>query len=290
MDSCTAFLEIVRAGSISKAADTLGYSQSSVSHMLKVLEDELGCKLLTRDRSGVQLTTEGEQLLPSFYEISNAQDRLREKVQEMHGLIAGRLHVAAFASVANHWLPYIVHDFHELYPHIEFTLMSGSYLEIESWIRDGNADCAFIRLPTNIPMTSYLLREDSFYAILPEGHRFAGCDHLTMEMLAEEPFILPEERSDNEIGPFFTTRGYSPKIFYTVPDIYTLITMVQVGLGVSILSGLALEGATKIIKKPLDVNEVRKIGIAISDKPSTAAKTFVNYSRNWVRDKYKQYS
>ena len=286
MDSYAAFREIVKFGSISRAAEALGYSQSSVSHMLKVLEEELGCTLLTRDRNGVRLTPEGEHLLPLINDISNAQERLNEKVQAIQGLFIGKIRIATFPSAANRWLPYIIKGFHELHPHIEFELINGAYPEIENWVLSGIADFGFVRMPTSVPMHTRVLREEPFFAVLPENHKYAGEEKISMEMIVSEPFIWPDDRGENEIEPLLKKYGKMPDVLFTVPDIYALMTMVEVGLGVSIMPGLALENRTHIVKKPLDISETRKIGIALGERPSAAARAFSNYVRQWISEKY----
>ena len=59
-----AFIETVRAGSINKAAVSLGYTQLGLTYILNSLEDELGLKLLERNHSGISLTSDAEELYP----------------------------------------------------------------------------------------------------------------------------------------------------------------------------------------------------------------------------------
>ena len=73
-----AFVRTVECGSFTKAALQLGYTQSGVSHMINALEEEIGVLLLTRDRGGVQLTAEGQKLLPYFSEICSLQHQMEE--------------------------------------------------------------------------------------------------------------------------------------------------------------------------------------------------------------------
>ncbi len=287
MNSYDVFLKIVNTGSISKTADKLGYSQSSVSHMLMVLENELGCTLLTRDRNGVRLTVEGEQLLPYFNDICNAQDRLTEKVHQMRGLQTGKIRIGTFASTSTQWLPHMIHSFHQKYPNIEFELMHGTYNDIETWLRNGSADCGFVRIPTTMPLKSYFLKEDPFYAILPIGHPFSKLHHVTLQMLTEEPFIFLDDKDDHDIDPFFKSIGQMPNIRYSAHDIYTVMSMVKVGLGISMLNGLSTESFHEIERVPFDIKAVRKLGIAIRDKSSAAARVFVQHAREWVAQKYE---
>ena len=287
MDSVSVFLEIVKNGSISRTAQKLGYSQSNVSHILSGLEEDLNVTLLVRGRQGIRLTTEGEILLPYFREIAASQDRLAEKVQEMHGLTAGKIRVAAFPSVYLHWMPRILKAFSESYPLIEFELLSGSYPTIENFVQSGEADCGFVHLPTRSPMQTYALKKDSFYAILPADHLLAEAESVTLERLAEEPFIMSDDLDEDEVARLFRSRFCTPSVLYTVPDPPTVAAMVGEGLGVSILTDLASEGITEIVRIPLsDVQETRKVGLAVSAQPSAAVRIFTEFVREWVAETY----
>ena len=287
MDSISVFLEIVRNGSISGTAGQLGYSQSNVSHILSGLEEELGVTLLVRSRQGIRLTTEGEILMPYFREIVNARARLDEKVQDMHGMTVGKIRVAAFPSVYSRWLPQIIKGFHELYPQIEFELMSSSYPGIETLVQTGEADCGFVHLPTRTPMQTYALKTDPFYAVLPPDHALGAQEELSIEQLSGEPFIMSDDLDENEVAELFRSRDLEPSVLYTVPDPSTVAAMVREGLGISILTGLASESFSGILCKPLAIREVRRIGLAVCTQPSAAVRRFVPFVRQWVTEKYQ---
>lgn len=287
MDSISVFLEIVRNGSISGTAGQLGYSQSNVSHILSGLEEELGVTLLVRSRQGIRLTTEGEILMPYFREIVNARARLDEKVQDMHGMTVGKIRVAAFPSVYSRWLPQIIKGFHELYPQIEFELMSSSYPGIETLVQNGEADCGFVHLPTRTPMQTYALKTDPFYAVLPPDHALGAQEELSIEQLSGEPFIMSDDLDENEVAELFRSRDLEPSVLYTVPDPSTVAAMVREGLGISILTGLASEAFSGILCKPLAIREVRRIGLAVCTQPSAAVRRFVPFVRQWVTEKYQ---
>lgn len=286
MDSFETFIKIVENGSISKTADEMGYSQSSISHMLLTLENDLGCRLLSRDRNGVRLTGDGMELMPYFIDICNARSRLKEKIDALHGLETGKIRIGTFTSVSNQWLPYIIREFNIKYPNIEFELMPGSYADIEAWINAGHVDCGFLRIPTTIPLKTYFLKEDPFYAIIPTQHKFFNNEQFTMEMLANEPFIWLEDSSDHDTDQIFNKYGYKPKIRFTAYDNYTVMSMVKVGLGITLLPALAAEGYEQVLRKPLNVKATRKIGIGVTEKPSAATIKFVAHVRAWIDKKY----
>ena len=124
-----AFLKTVDLGSLTKAAESLGYTQSGISHMLNTLEEETGVKLLLRDRSGVKLTSDGKILLPYMRNIVNDNHGFMEKVKELRGVKSGLIRIGAFTSVCVQWLPGIIKSFRKEYPDIDFEFMYGDYTE-----------------------------------------------------------------------------------------------------------------------------------------------------------------
>lgn len=108
-----AFIKTVELGSLTKAAETLGYTQSGVSHMIQSLEDEVGTKLMHRDRSGIRMTSDGEQLLPYFTDICASQHKLENKIQDILNLNSGLIRIGTFTSVSVQWLPFILKEFLE---------------------------------------------------------------------------------------------------------------------------------------------------------------------------------
>ncbi|WP_279011435.1 LysR family transcriptional regulator, partial [Synergistes jonesii] len=110
---------------LTKAGEFFGYTQSGVSHMIKVVEEELGFRVLSRSRSGVSLTPEGERIIPVLREIARWNENLVQIAADINGLVCGNLRVGVFSSVAIHWLPRILRDFQADYPHISIDIIEG---------------------------------------------------------------------------------------------------------------------------------------------------------------------
>ncbi|MDF2570678.1 MAG: cmpR [Neobacillus sp.] len=278
-----AFLKTVEYGSLTKAAQALGYTQSAISHMLNALEGEWGVTLLTRDRSGVCITSDGLQLLPLVQNVCNANRELMNEIGELHGLESGVIRIGTFTSVSVHWLPNMIKTFHSEYPNIDFQLLHGDYTEIESWIMEGRADCGFLRLPARSDLESIFLEQDRLMVILPENHPLADCEYFPINKLSEEPFILLEEGTENEITEIFEENHIRPNVRFTARDDYAIISMVESGLGISILPELVLHRTPyKIIKKELDTPAYRKLGIVLKGTrhASPAVKRFLDYLHN----------
>lgn len=142
-----AFVEVADAGSFTKAAETLAYSQSGISHMVSDLERDWGVALFERSRRGVVLTGDGARLLPEARALCESFRALEATVDEVRGLETGLIRIGVFPSVAAHWIPRIIKRFSADYPGIDYKLRVGDYTEIEEWIADGTVDCGFVLLP-----------------------------------------------------------------------------------------------------------------------------------------------
>lgn len=278
-----AFIKTVEYGSFTKAAEVLKYSQSGISRMINDLEQEWGIILLERNRSGVRLTSDGIKVLPYAKKLCADYEKLQIYVDDIKGVQAGIIRIGTFSSVATHWLPNIIKAFQKDYPNIDYELLLGDYSEIEEWISVGRVDCGFLRLPTKADFETVFLERDEMLAILPENHTLVNYDKIPIEMLASEPFMLLEKGEKSEIAEFFEKNGLHLNTRFTTWDDYAVMSMVESGLGVSILPRLILKRIPyNIVVKELDVPIHRDICLAMRSRKnaSVAVKRFLNYLPN----------
>lgn len=274
------FVKTVELGSFSRAAEALNYSQSGISRMIADLEKEWKIVLLERDRNGVRLTSDGLRLLPFAKSLCMEYDRLQEEVDELNGIQSGLIRIGTFSSVATHWLPRIIKEFQKDYPNIEYEMLLGDYTEIEEWIATGRVDCGFLRLPTKSEFDTIELAQDELKAIIPENHAFAGADVFPVDALGKEPFMLLEKGGKAEISAIFQKNHITPDVKFTTWDDYAIMSMVEQGLGISILPSLILKRIPyNILAKPLDRPAYRTIGVAMKNRKtiSAATKKFLEY-------------
>jgi tetratricopeptide (TPR) repeat protein len=166
-----ALLKTVELGSISLAAEQMGYTQPAVSRMIADLEAQWKVELLRRNRSGLEPSAACLQLLPILRSLQADCDALNFAVSEIHGAHTGLVRVGIFTSVADMWIPGLMKSFRQQYPKIEFELINmESYVEIESNIRQGKVDCGFVRLPTAHDLQVHFLMRDELVAVLPPDH------------------------------------------------------------------------------------------------------------------------
>ncbi|WP_371371450.1 LysR family transcriptional regulator substrate-binding protein [Sporomusa aerivorans] len=205
---------------------------------------------------------------------------MQTQIDELHGLQSGLIRVGTFSSVATHWLPNIIKAFKKKYPNIDYELLLGDYTEIENWILEGRVDCGFLRLPTHLKLETIFLEQDKLLVVLPENHPLADCNQFPVEALGEDPFMLLEKGAKAEISEILERYNITPKVQFTTWDDYAIMSMVESGLGISILPELILKRIPyRIIVRELEVPAYRKIGLAMKDTESAslAVKRFLDY-------------
>ncbi|MFD1773497.1 LysR family transcriptional regulator [Paenibacillus rhizophilus] len=274
------FQAVVELGSLSQAAAELGFTQSAVSHAIASLESEWGFSILSRGRAGVHLTSSGELILPYIREILKGNELLKQQIANINGLEAGTVRIGTFASVSIQWLPRIMSYFAESHPSIEMKLLEGSYEDIEHWIASGAVDFGFLSLPAPKSFEVIPLKKDRMVLIVPEKHPLAAHHEVRFEQIKEEQFILPKKSCDNDARRILKENHVSPNIKFELEDDQAIISMVQNGMGISILPEMVLHQVPSHIRiLDLEGDHYRSIGIAAPSlkSMSPAARKIVKY-------------
>ncbi|MCY7190918.1 LysR family transcriptional regulator [Streptococcus gallolyticus] len=275
-----AFIKTVELGSFTKAAAALNYSQSGISRMINDLEEESGVSLLERNRSGINLTSDGINLLPFIEKMVNDYLNLERRMEELTDLETGIIRIGTFSSVATHWIPKMIQAFQKKYPRIEFELVLGDYSEIEKWINSGRVDFGFVKLSENRSLESTYLQKDELLVVLPENHPLTKYEKIPLKKFENIPFILLEKEENPEILELLNHADFSPNIQFRTWDDYAVMAMVEKNLGISILPELILTRVPyKIVTRSLEIPFYRRIGLVYKNKNvlSLAAREFLNY-------------
>ena len=265
-----ALLAAVDLGSLTSAASELGYTQSGLTHMMNSLETELGLTLLLRGKSGVRLSPAGQELLPELRSLADAADALDLAAEQLRQRNCSTLRLGAYSSIARHWVPQIMAEYRKVCPDTQVSLIMDGLVELYSAVRDDQLDCI---------MTSYdeslaqgfgwiPLWEDELVAVLPESFSLEG-DVMPVERFDESQFLMPSQGADTYILPIFAAspRKIGPHIITTNLDDESIVSMVEHGLGVSLLSRLVVKGMSYQVKiVPISPKYFRSLGIIVSEK------------------------
>lgn len=278
MERYIALLKVIEIGSFTKAAELLGYTQPALSQMVASLEKELSIKILYRSRYGIRLTPEGERLYPSIQNSVLQYEAMRRTADEIRGLDSGIVRIGTVSSVSCHWLPGIIRTFWQKHPNIQIVLHQGDYTSISEWVRTGAVDFGFVNPHAVKGMETTVIKSGVFCAVLPKHHPLAGQKSLTLADLAEEPFLLLEEGAYSEPLEAFRAAGIIPNVKLRVHDDYSILSMVEQGLGISILTELVLHKTSyDVVALPIEPAIIRTMSIVTKDKNTLplASKAFL---------------
>lgn len=262
MQRITALENILATGSFTAAAKQLGYTQSAISQMIASLEKELGVILLARSNHHVQLTPEGQRLMPLLSQTAKDWDNVKELAQEITGLKSAVIKIGTISSISAHWLPQLIKKFQALHPGVRFVMLQGDYITIPEWIHNNEIDFGFVN-PAAMPQEPVkFLRAGDLRAILPIDHPLAKEDVVRLTDLKNKPFLMLEEGLYSEPLEAFHENGIEPNVKLRVHDDYSILSMVEAGLGFSILADLVLQKQSyNVAIRPLIPNVQRRIGI-----------------------------
>ena len=278
---CRAVLAAVETGSFSRAAEVLRYTPSGVNQLVTALESELGFSIFRRSTKGVALTENGQILLPTVREFLRQEDRLFELATEINGLLIGSVTIAAYSSIATHWLPAVIRAFQKDYPHVSIRLMEGIWQEVSAWLDDRTADIGFFSYQEGMPYEWIPLAEDPMLALLPPDHPLAGAASYPLKNCEEDSFIMPALGCDDDVEALFRRNGIVPKIRFTTMESFSAMSMVEQGLGISVMNRLITEKhICNVVKLPVDPPSRITMGVSLHSKTdaSPAVKMFLKYA------------
>src|SRR5918996_809966 len=245
-----AFALVLDLGSISAAASVLGYTQSAVSQQLAALEREVGSALVDRSKRPLRATRAGAALRPHVERVLAALGGAEAALEDLRGGTR-RLRLAALPSALSSFVPAAVRDLRRAHSQLGVQVFQLETQEAVERLRGGDADLAVVHhMPgVAVPETAGLQRRrllvDHLYVVLPEGHRLARRDAVSIADLESEPLILP--RRDTPAGRFRSLvehlcaqAGFQPRVAYELDDLPAVQAFVAAGIAVVPMHGLTL--------------------------------------------------
>lgn len=235
-----ALVALRRNGTISAAADELGYGQPTISHHLRRLEAETGAVLLQRVGRGVRLTPDGDLLARRGEEILALSRRAEAELAAATGLRAGRARLAAFPSGAATIVPHAVALLGDRHPDLDIDLVEAEPPEAADLLLAGDVDIAltfgYPGQPEPDRLSSTAILADPLHLIgrnLP-----TGAADITAH--AEDRWVTGCERCRRELLTMCADAGFEPRIGFASDDYVAVQALVAGGFGVTVLPGLAL--------------------------------------------------
>lgn len=255
----------VDLGSFSKASEVVGYTQSGLTHLVNSLEREIGLPLIKRSHNGISLTEQGKALMPAIREFLQANTNLENKIQAITEKQTETIRVAAYASIAMHWMPEILYRFRRLCPNVDVDLrMVDNALEPFELLQDGKTDVIFASRQKYGSCDWIPLYNELMYVILPKNYPIEGRTEFPLEELEGKDFLMPYGRFDIEVHAALAQVGIRVQEKSAYVDDETVIRMVGKGLGVSMMTELMIRGRTDdVLCVPVVPRTIRELGMGM---------------------------
>ncbi|GBO50017.1 LysR family transcriptional regulator [Pectobacterium versatile] len=229
---------VADAGNISRAAESVGITQSGASQAIAQLEASLGFSVFTRERRHIGATALGEQVVEHARAMLAQLDAIRVLADDSRGLSGGRIHLASFPSVISRLLPGLLRDFRRMHPGIELVALEGTDEEVEEWLAADIVELGVVLNPAP-DRAVVVLGQDTWVAVLPASHQMGRRTRergVTLEELADQPFILATGGCAVNGKSLMEQAGLRVSdVRVTVRDWISACMLVREGMGVAIV-------------------------------------------------------
>jgi DNA-binding transcriptional LysR family regulator len=268
-----ALVSIADSGSFTAAARQLKISQSSLSHAIAALEEELNISLLERSRQGACTTEAGLRILTHARQALSSLDSIRTEARNAAGLLFGRVRIGSIPSAVIEFLPKVIAHFSREHPQVEVILLeepSQRMSQLLEWLRGNVIDVAIMEMPVSELKVLPLL-QDELCAIVARSSTLAKRRRLSIKELADQPFVISRYNSETLIRTAYARYQQSPCFRYEVQDLGTLVSLVREGLGISIVPRVAFPAVPDgVVLLPLRPSLKRDLAFVMSPKESLA--------------------
>lgn len=187
------FIHVAELGSFTKAAQQLGYSQSTISFQIKQLEEELDCLLFERINHTITLTERGRELVSYAHQVRTLTDEFKETLNKEEQL-TGHIHIVTPDSICDNMINSNYMDFHKRYPSISICFTTGDSGVMLSMLDHNEADF-IITLDGHLYNKDYVIAKEELvpmHFVASANSKFAGKKNLSIKDIINEPFILTE--------------------------------------------------------------------------------------------------
>lgn len=276
IQSLEVFVAVAHGKSFTRAARSLGYTQSAVSRQIAVLEKDLGAEFFERLPRGVELTEQGRALLPHAEAMLDRLRTAQRDLDSLRDIGGGRLRVGAFPTAVAALVPRALAAFRTAYPRAELSLVEGLTPRLLDRLAAGEADLAVVSAPPDRPLDAtrfdlhHLLDEQLLVAV-PPGHPLAGRRTVRLADLAGDAFIAGSATAEDTLLRATLPSGFRPRIDIVAAEWTGKLGCVAAGLGVALVPALAVRATPAdlvLLRLHPDDASVRRVFAATARRPT----------------------
>lgn len=234
------FLAIAEEQNITKAAEKLHIAQPPLSQQLKLLEEELGVRLIERSTRKIQLTDTGKKLRNRAEQIIKLMETTVRELKDINAGIQGTLSIGSVPSSGAALLPERIRSFYEKYPNIDFQIWDGDTLRILDLLSNGIIEIGIIRAPFNSEVfESICLSKEPMIAVSNNLHWPQEQEYIKITDLVNKPLII-DRRFEAGIVKACYQENFEPKIICRGDDVRSILLWASTGIGIAIVPKTAI--------------------------------------------------
>jgi DNA-binding transcriptional LysR family regulator len=274
--------QAIHAGNLSSIAGGLGYTPSGISRAISSLEKEMGFPLLIRHSSGVSPTFECECLLPVMQELVNQAEQCKQAIASIRGLQVGTVVVATVYNLFHQIISQMINRFVNDYPGINVEFITGTSSFLAGKLENKEIDlCLISRRVGSFKWTP--LFTDDLIVWVHEQHPCAEQTAYPIERFAHDPYISLFPGTEPNDILFFEKENLRPNVRFSASDIDMAYSMVEAGLGVTVVNGVSAESRVcsgRVVTLYMQPRQRVEVGLAYShgDSVSPAARRFIRFA------------
>ncbi|MET7518629.1 LysR family transcriptional regulator [Streptomyces sp. NPDC005480] len=280
--------QVAAAGSFTRAAEMLGYTQSAISRQVAAMEAAAGAPVFDRSRRGVALTPAGQVLVRRATEILAGMAATELELAGLRDRLAGRLTIGAYPTAAMALVPRAMAQVTSGHPGLAVVLEETSTPALLRRLRTGRLEVAVIGVGHGLPdydlselRQTTAIQGDLLVAV-PDTHRFAGHDGITVQELAQEHWIAGDGAAgEPQFGAWPTLSD--PHIAHTARSWSTRLGLVAAGLGITVIPDLALPALPAGVRAVAVTDSYwpgRATVVVTRPRPSAQARAMVTALQN----------
>ncbi len=228
------FYTIVECGGITKASEKLMLAQPYLSRQLKLLESELGVKLIERTTRSLRVTEEGMILARRARQILELSEAAEKELRDVAEGVNGTLRIGCVSSAFEPSLAEKIQTFHEQYANVNYDVRIESSNKILELLKHGAIDIGIVRSPAELDGLGFSALPSKDMVVVSSESMNECCGSITLERLSETPLLL-HRKYRNTVAESFRSHGLEPRIICEVDDTRPLIAMAERGIGAAVV-------------------------------------------------------
>ena len=281
------FKTVAEYKSFSRTAEAMHITPSAVSHAIANLEEQFGFALFERSRKGVQLTVNGEKMLPLVNRVRECNENVLQEAGRINDSDVGEVRIGVLHSVALTWMPEIIKRFKDKYPKIEVRIYEAGYNEISDLLYKHAIDIGIVADSfVKAGQMFELLVKDHMVCVVPADFTTKSEKMITVEEIKRGKLLMQYDAGEIELKKFLEENEISVDEYIKVDDDNVMVALVEQGLGISVVPGLCVKNSRRKVKiLGLKPDVYRNLGLvtASTRSPAPATVKMIAEIKNYVK-------